>query len=352
MRIYLARSRAFCAGVDRAIEIVERALSKYGPPVYVRKQIVHNEFVVNQLAAKGAVFVEEVDEAPPRSVVVFSAHGVSPAVRQEADSMGHRVIDATCPLVTKVHVEAKRGYERGDQVVLIAHAGHDETLGTMGEVPGIHLVESTDDVLKLGLDSARGVTFITQTTLANDEVSDIVGHLVARYPLATPPPSEDVCYASQNRQKAVKELAEKCDTILVVGSRSSSNANRLVEVAIRSGCQASLIDDSEGIPWAAISEESSVGVAAGASTPEMLVVGVVSELKRHFGDCPIIDLRVNSEDFEYGVQFTIPSGLRDSSSDTHNVQEAPSGSDETFRSAQPPTRKMRRTKIRNPNRRF
>jgi 4-hydroxy-3-methylbut-2-enyl diphosphate reductase len=274
-RVVLAQPRSFCAGVDRAIDTVTGAIDRFGAPVYVRKQIVHNTHVVADLERRGAVFVDELDEVPDGSTVVFSAHGVTPAVRDDAARRPLRVIDATCPLVAKVHTEVRRFARAGNTVMLIGHPGHDETVGTMGEVPGIKLVDLKADVDAIEVDDPDRVAYVTQTTLAMDEVSDVVTRLHERFPSIVGPAADDVCYATQNRQDAVRRLAEACDIVLVVGSTNSSNSNRLVEVAKRQGCRSWLIEDATELRVEMLDADR-IGVTAGASAPESIVQEVVA----------------------------------------------------------------------------
>jgi 4-hydroxy-3-methylbut-2-enyl diphosphate reductase len=307
--VLLAGPRSFCAGVERAIEIVERALDRYGPPVYVRKQIVHNVHVVRDLERRGAVFVEELNAVPPDSTVVFSAHGVSPAVREEARARALHVIDATCPLVTKVHAEAKRFARAGYSIVLVGHHGHEEVEGTTGEAPeAIRLIERADEIDRIRLDggdSQGKVAYLTQTTLAVDEVEDVVRGLRERFPALAGPGSDDICYATSNRQEAVKELARECDVLLVIGSTNSSNSRRLVEVAAREGCAGYLLDDETEMDPAWLEGASTIGVTAGASAPEVLVERVVEAIAS-LGPVDVQERHVVSE----SLQFTLPHSLR------------------------------------------
>ena len=303
--IVLAGPRSFCAGVERAIDIVERALERFGAPVYVRKQIVHNCHVVADLEQQGAVFVEELDEVPDQATVVFSAHGVSPAVRTDAQRRGLHVVDATCPLVAKVHAEGRRFARRGYEVVLIGHQGHDETQGTLGEVPGIHLVTRPEDVAALPLTGAEPLAYITQTTLAVDETAEVVDALHARFAHLVSPYSDDICYATQNRQAAVRAIARDCDLVLVVGSRNSSNSNRLVEVAQREGCRAELLDDETELDLRWLGGASTIGITAGASAPEQMVTAVVDAL-RTLGPVTIEERPIVTE----SLQFTLPPEVR------------------------------------------
>jgi 4-hydroxy-3-methylbut-2-enyl diphosphate reductase len=277
-RVLLAGPRSFCAGVERAIETVERTIEKFGPPVYVRRQIVHNRHVVGALETLGAVFVHELDEVPDGATVVFSAHGVAPVVSKTADARGMKVVDATCPLVAKVHHEVRRFTERGHQVVLIGHRGHDETEGTLGEAEDIALVEDPADVAKLKVRDPEKVAYITQTTLSPQDVAGVVRELSNRFPSVVGPHSADICYATQNRQDAVVAMAGECDLMLVVGSGNSSNAARLVEVATRAGCPATLIEDESQLGPDLVSGASTVGVTAAASTPPAVVERVVTAL--------------------------------------------------------------------------
>jgi 4-hydroxy-3-methylbut-2-enyl diphosphate reductase len=277
-RVLLAGPRSFCAGVERAIQTVERAIDRFGAPVYVRRQIVHNRHVVADLEARGAVFVNELDEVPDGATVVFSAHGVAPAVRDDARARGMHVVDATCPLVAKVHHEVHRFTKQGYQVVLIGHRGHDETEGTMGEVDGMTLIETPEDVASLTVDDPEKVAYTTQTTLSSRDVAAVVDALAARFPSLVGPHSADICYATQNRQDAVVAMAEECDVILVVGSTNSSNAARLVEVSARMGCAAVLVEDETHLTSAPIEHAHTVGVTAAASTPPEIVARVVAAL--------------------------------------------------------------------------
>ena len=303
--ILLANPRGFCAGVERAIAIVEKALEHFGAPIYVRHEVVHNRYVVDGLRAKGAVFVEELDQVPDGATVIFSAHGVAKAVREEAERRGLRVFDATCPLVTKVHIEVARQRALGREVIMIGHKGHPEVQGTMGQVSGgMHLVESVADVATLEVSDPDRLAFVTQTTLSVDDASGIVAALAARFPAIVGPKTDDICYATQNRQDAVMRLTEACDVVIVVGSRNSSNSNRLKEVAIQGGAQAHLVD------WAGELDPSwfvgvrQIGVTAGASAPEVLVNDVVRAIQRLVGG-EVIDPPHESE----GVRFPLPRSL-------------------------------------------
>jgi 4-hydroxy-3-methylbut-2-en-1-yl diphosphate reductase len=305
-RIVLASPRSFCAGVERAIEIVERALDLHGAPVYVRKQIVHNSVVVAELAAKGAIFVEELREVPDGATVVFSAHGVSPEVRQEADRRGLRPIDATCPLVAKVHAEARRFATEGYLVAFIGHAGHEEVEGTLGEAPAaMALVESAADVARLRPADPGKVAYLMQTTLSIDEASTMVDALTDRFPAARGPGSDDICYATTNRQLAVKAIAEQCDLVLVAGSANSSNSRRLVETAERAGTPAYLVDGPEDIELSWLTGASAIGITAGASAPPAVVSQITSALAG-LGQLDITERTVVAE----SVQFGLPKEVR------------------------------------------
>ncbi len=276
----LAQPRGFCAGVDRAIEIVERALERFGAPVYVRHEIVHNDHVVGRLRSMGAVFVDEVDQVPEGSVLIFSAHGVSRAVRHQADGRGMQVFDATCPLVTKVHIEVARMRREGRDVVMIGHAGHPEVEGTMGQADdGIHLVESVDDVANVRVADPQRVGYVTQTTLSIDDCREIIAALKARFPSIAEPKKQDICYATQNRQDAVKMMAPQCDLVLVIGSPTSSNSNRLREVAQKAGCEAKLIGSADELDPSWLEGKRRVGVTAGASAPEVLITDLIARLE-------------------------------------------------------------------------
>ena len=305
-RVLLASPRGFCAGVERAVETVERALSLYGPPVYVRKQIVHNAHVVRDLEARGAVFVEDELQAPPGSVLVLSAHGVAPSVHQRAAARGLTTIDATCPLVTKVHVQARRYAAEGCRVVLIGHSGHEEVIGTMGEAPeAIVLVESVEDAQALEIPPGMPAAYITQTTLSVDETTEIIDVLKRRFPEIRAPQREDICYATSNRQWAVKELLKEIDVLLVIGSANSSNSNRLVEVAHAAGVEAHLIDDESKIDERWLERARTVGVTSGASAPERLVDRVCA----WFRSRGVRDIAPFSSAFE-DVVFRLPVELR------------------------------------------
>jgi len=309
MRILLASPRGFCAGVDRAIEIVERALARFGPPVYVRHEIVHNRHVVDSLRAKGAVFVEDPREVPRGSLLVFSAHGVSPEVRRAAEEQGLRAIDATCPLVTKVHVEAQRFARAGHEIVLVGHAGHVEVEGTMGHAPGhIRLVETVEDAARLEVEDPERLAVLTQTTLSVDDTREVTDALRARFPAIQLPRKDDICYATQNRQNAVKELVREAQLVLVVGAPESSNSNRLVEIARKAGRAAYLVQSAADIDPAWLAGAECVGVTAGASAPEVLVAEVVERLSSLAGG----DARVEPmPEIDEGVVFQLPSELRE-----------------------------------------
>ncbi len=305
MRIYLANPRGFCAGVDRAIDIVDLSLKKYGAPIYVRHEIVHSRHVVNSLRQKGAVFVEELNEVPEGSVVIFSAHGVAKAVWEEANRRRLHVIDATCPLVIKVHNEVNRDHTQGYELILIGHAGHPEVIGTLGQVPDkFHLVSSVEDVERLHVENTTNLSYVTQTTLSVDECRDIVGALHQRFSHIKGPHQEDICYATQNRQNAVKELSKLVDVILVIGSPNSSNSNRLRELGEHCGINSYLIDSAADINPGGLKGVKAVGITAGASAPEVLVEEVVSYLKT-YGTAEVEDLTVIEED----VEFLLPKEL-------------------------------------------
>jgi 4-hydroxy-3-methylbut-2-enyl diphosphate reductase len=305
--VLLASPRSFCAGVERAIETVERALERYGPPVYVRRQIVHNLHVVASLETKGARFVEEIDDVPPNSVVVLAAHGVSPEVRRQANDRGDlEVIDATCPLVAKVHSEARRYASHGHEIVLIGHAEHEEIIGTLGEAPGhFHLVENPDDVADLDLEPDHPVAYLTQTTLATDETAEVIAALRDRFPDIAAPPADDICYATQNRQDAVRHIAHACDLVLVVGSANSSNTARLVEVARREGCRAELIEDASQLQLSWLAGVGTVGRTPRAAPPPNLGHDVVNTL-RLLGP---VQLREHTTT-EETVRFALPIQVR------------------------------------------
>ena len=305
MKIYLANPRGFCAGVDRAIEIVELSLKAYGAPIYVRHEIVHSRHVVNSLRQNGAVFVEELSDVPDNSIVIFSAHGVAKEVWDEANRRGLRVIDATCPLVIKVHKEVNRDHSQGYELILIGHAGHPEVIGTLGQVPDkFHLVSSVGDVESLSVENHAHLSYVTQTTLSVDECRSIVAALNRRFPGIKGPHQEDICYATQNRQNAVKELAKLVDVILVIGSTNSSNSNRLRELGEHYGIPSHLIDSSDDIDPSWVKDAATVGISAGASAPEVLVTEVVDYLKQ-FGTSDVQELTVVEED----VEFLLPKEL-------------------------------------------
>ncbi|MDA8052167.1 MAG: 4-hydroxy-3-methylbut-2-enyl diphosphate reductase [Rhodospirillales bacterium] len=281
LRVILAQPRGFCAGVERAIEIVERALRKFGPPIYVRHEIVHNRHVVEDLRTRGAVFVDELSEVPPGARTIFSAHGVARQVQDDAARRELPVIDATCPLVAKVHNQGRRYAAQGREVVLVGHAGHAEVAGTIGQIPGkVHLVQTVEDVARLEVSDPAKLAYVTQTTLSVDDTRSIIAALEARFPGIVGPDVRDICYATQNRQQAVRDLAGEVDVILVVGSRNSSNSNRLCEIGAELGKPSYLIDDAADLDPAWFAGASSVGVTAGASAPEMLVRGVLDGLRR------------------------------------------------------------------------
>lgn len=306
MKVYLAKPRGFCAGVDRAIDVVEIALDIYGPPVYVRHEIVHNDHVVSELRNKGAVFLDDVHEIPEGAVTIFSAHGVSPSVREQAAGRNLKVIDATCPLVTKVHLEAVRYAKKGYTIILIGHRNHVEVEGTMGEAPdSMVLVESPEDVPRLRVPDSEKMVYLTQTTLSIDDTQAVIDELKKRFPHIEAPPKDDICYATTNRQAAVKEMTDRCDMILVIGSPTSSNSNRLVEVARARGCEAYLINDSSQMNIEMFKNTQHLGITAGASAPEHLVQDVVRWLEKN-SSIEFADLDVVEED----VQFTLPRELQ------------------------------------------
>ncbi|MCP2168620.1 4-hydroxy-3-methylbut-2-enyl diphosphate reductase [Goodfellowiella coeruleoviolacea] len=313
-RILLAGPRSFCAGVERAIEIVERALASRGAPVYVRKQIVHNAYVVDDLARRGAVFVEELDEVPDGATVVFSAHGVSPAVRAEAERRGLDVIDGTCPLVSKVHAKARRYAARGDTVVLIGHAGHEEVEGTLGEAPeSMVLVETVDQIRELSVPDPERVSYLTQTTLAVDETAEFVDALREKFPLLHEPPSEDICYATTNRQHALNAIVAEADLVLVVGSPNSSNSVRLVELSRRQGTPAHLIDRAGDIDPAWLDGVRTVGLTAGASAPPALVTEVVTALGE-LGPVTVEEREVTRETTHFELPWVVRGTAEQSTS--------------------------------------
>jgi 4-hydroxy-3-methylbut-2-en-1-yl diphosphate reductase len=307
MRVILAQPRGFCAGVERAIEIVERALEKYGPPVYVRHEIVHNRHVVERLKQMGAVFVEELDEVPTGATTIFSAHGVAHVVEQMADQRELQVIDATCPLVSKVHNEGRRYHAQGREVILIGHAGHPEVEGTMGQIPGgVLLISNVEDVAKLTVKDASKVAYVTQTTLSVDDTRAVIDALKARFPAIVGPDTKDICYATQNRQRAVRELASsyKVEVMLVVGAPNSSNSNRLREIAVELGVPAYLIEDGSGLKPQWLEGVETVGLTAGASAPDELVHDVIEALER-LGPVEI----VRQKGVEENIRFRMPAEL-------------------------------------------
>ncbi|MEM7643193.1 MAG: 4-hydroxy-3-methylbut-2-enyl diphosphate reductase [Pseudomonadota bacterium] len=309
LTLHMAAPRGFCAGVDRAIKIVEMALEKWGAPVYVRHEIVHNRYVVDGLREKGAIFVEELDECPPDRPVIFSAHGVPKAVPAEAARREMVFVDATCPLVSKVHIEAARHHENGLQMVMIGHAGHPETVGTMGQLPEgeVLLVETPEDVAGIEPRDPNRLAFITQTTLSVDDTADMVAALKTRFPAIVGPHKEDICYATTNRQEAVKAMASSIDALLVVGAPNSSNSKRLVEVGAKAGCgYAQLVQRAEDIDWRALDGVSAVGITAGASAPEVLVREVVDAFRARYDvrEIPIVTAEEN-------VEFKVPRVLRE-----------------------------------------
>ncbi|MBO9353611.1 4-hydroxy-3-methylbut-2-enyl diphosphate reductase [Bordetella petrii] len=303
--VVLAQPRGFCAGVDRAIDIVERALELHGAPIYVRHEIVHNRYVVEDLRGKGAIFIDELDQAPAGAIVVFSAHGVSKAVRREAESRGLQVFDATCPLVTKVHIEVARMRAAGREIIMIGHKGHPEVEGTLGQAQGgMYLVETAGDVADLQVADPSNLAFVTQTTLSVDDAAAVSAALRARFPDIVEPKKSDICYATQNRQDAVKLLAPDCDLVLVVGSPNSSNSNRLREVAERIGTEAYLVDGAQSIDPAWLAGRQRIGISAGASAPEVLVQQVVQRLK----ELGAVSVRT-MPGLEENVAFPLPKGL-------------------------------------------
>ena len=310
MQAILANPRGFCAGVDRAIEIVDRALEVLGAPVYVRHEVVHNRFVVNNLREKGAVFVQELDEVPDGATVIFSAHGVSRAVQEEAQRRGLNVFDATCPLVTKVHIEVTRYSREGRETILIGHKNHPEVEGTMGQYDtsfggAVYRVDSPQEVAELQVHNPEKLAFVTQTTLSVDDASIVIDALRQRFPAIIGPKKDDICYATQNRQDALKQLADECDLILVVGSPNSSNSNRLREIAEKRGTPAYLIDGAEDIQAIWLEGKQQVGVTAGASAPEVLVKGVIEHLQQQGAN-----VRVQDSGISENVSFVLPKALR------------------------------------------
>ena len=306
MDLLLANPRGFCAGVDRAITIVERALELHGAPVYVRHEVVHNKFVVDGLRRKGAIFIEDLADVPPGSILVFSAHGVPQSVRREAEARGLTVFDATCPLVTRIHIEVARLRKQGKEIIVIGHAGHPEVEGTMGQSDGgMYLVESAAQVADLKVADENNLAFVTQTTLSVDDASGIIAALKARFPNIVGPKKDDICYATQNRQDAVKLLVRQCDVVIVVGSPNSSNSNRLREVAAKVGVPAYLVNDADGLQPDWIAGKKHVGITAGASAPESLVQGVVARL-REMGADRVTELQGIREN----VVFPLPKVLQ------------------------------------------
>ena len=310
LKILMAAPRGFCAGVDRAIQIVELALQKYGKPVYVRHEIVHNRFVVESLENKGAIFVEDLDEIPDNTApVIFSAHGVPKSVPAAAEKRGMFFLDATCPLVSKVHIEAERHHELGRSIILIGHSGHPEVIGTMGQLPDgvVTLVEDIDDVAKLDFEDPENLAFVTQTTLSVDDTAEIVKALQERFPSIRAPHKEDICYATTNRQTAVKAIADRAERVIVVGAPNSSNSKRLVEVAEKEGCpKAILVQRSSDIDWDDFNDVSVIAITAGASAPEVLVTEVVDAFRGHFE----VELETITT-AEERVNFRVPRALRD-----------------------------------------
>lgn len=308
LTLYLAAPRGFCAGVDRAIKIVEMAIEKWGAPIYVRHEIVHNKFVVDSLRDQGAVFIEELDECPPDRPVIFSAHGVPKSVPADAERRNMVYVDATCPLVSKVHIEAARHADEGLQMIMIGHAGHPETIGTMGQLPEgeVLLVETVDDVATVKVRDPAKLAYVTQTTLSVDDTKDIVAALHERFPAIVGPHKEDICYATTNRQEAVKAIAPKCDALLVVGAPNSSNSKRLVEVAAKNGCSYSqLVQRASDIDWRALDGIRTIGITAGASAPEVLINEVVDAFSDHY-EVTVEQVVTAEED----IEFKVPRILR------------------------------------------
>jgi 4-hydroxy-3-methylbut-2-enyl diphosphate reductase len=309
LKVYLATPRGFCAGVDRAIQIVEKALERYGAPVYVRHEIVHNKHVVDRLKNLGAVFVKELDQCPPDRPVVFSAHGVPKSVPAEAASRKMFYLDATCPLVSKVHVEAERHFSEGREIVLIGHAGHPEVIGTMGQLPegAVKLIETVDDARVFTPADPANLAFVTQTTLSVEDTSEIVATLKARFPDIATPHKEDICYATTNRQEAVKSISGECDLVLVIGSAKSSNSQRLVEVALRGGAKAAyLVDDASHVDWTWFNDVKVLGISAGASAPENLITDLVAAVSARF-DAEVVE----NSGVQETVTFKLPRVLSD-----------------------------------------
>ena len=307
LTVYMAAPRGFCAGVDRAIKIVEMALEKWGKPVYVRHEIVHNKYVVDELKLKGAIFIKEVEEAPNDRPIIFSAHGVPKSVPLEAQTRDMIYVDATCPLVSKVHIEADRHFENGLQIIMIGHAGHPETIGTMGQLPegGVLLVENTEDVENLIVRNPNKLAYVTQTTLSIDDTAEVVEALKVRFPAIVGPHREDICYATSNRQAAVKEIAPDVDALLVIGAPNSSNSQRLVEVAKKAGCNNSqMVQRAAEINWSSLIDIKSIGITAGASAPEILVENFISKLKNKF-KIKIEEIEIVKEN----IVFKVPAKL-------------------------------------------
>ncbi len=316
MKVVLAQPRGFCAGVERAIEIVEKAIDIYGPPVYVRHEIVHNRYVVDELRAKGAVFVEELDEVPVGRIAIFSAHGVAKVVEDNAKARSLQVIDATCPLVSKVHTEGRRYAAQGREVILIGHAGHPEVEGTMGQVPGgVLLISTVQDVAKLKVKDPEKLAYVTQTTLSVDDTRDVIDALKDRFPTIVGPDTRDICYATQNRQRAVRQLAEQVDMILVIGAPNSSNSNRLREIAEELGVRSYLIETADQLNPDWLKDRKSVGITAGASAPDILVQELISKIKA----TKDIDLQI-MDGIAENVKFRLPPQL-------HNSADSPSSLD-------------------------
>ncbi|MHB0990482.1 MAG: 4-hydroxy-3-methylbut-2-enyl diphosphate reductase [Burkholderiales bacterium] len=306
-QIILANPRGFCAGVDRAIGIVERALERFGAPIYVRHEVVHNKFVVENLKSKGAIFIEDLSDVPPGNTLIYSAHGVSLAVRHEAEARGLTVFDATCPLVTKVHLEVARMRDKGMEIIMIGHKGHPEVEGTMGQsTGGMYLVETAEDVMNLEVKNESKLAFVTQTTLSVDDAARVIDALKSRFPEIVGPKKDDICYATQNRQDAVKSLAQQCDVVIVVGSPNSSNSNRLREVAENLGIASYMVDNATQLEASWLRGKSRIGVTAGASAPEVLVQAVIDQLKL-FGAGEVNELTGITEN----VTFPIPKTLAD-----------------------------------------
>lgn len=318
-KIILLSPRGFCAGVVRAVDVVKIALDLYGAPIYVRKEIVHNKHVVDELKAAGAIFIDELAEVPSGSRLIFSAHGVSPAVREESKARNLNVIDGTCPLVTKVHLEAKKYAAKGYSIVLVGHSNHDEVVGTMGEAPHCtYLVEKPEDVASLQLPDESKIVYLTQTTLSLDECTDIIAALKDRFPAIQGPPSQDICYATENRQIAVKAVAPLCELLLVVGSQNSSNSRRLVEVCEKSGVPAYLVDDKSEVKPEWLMGVKAVSITAGASAPENLVQELISFLQTEYDFGAMEEMEIKEED----VRFTLPVELNGATVKLHSIQTA------------------------------